>query len=208
MSTKDKIILAAAEEFATIGFHATTTRAICQRAGVNIAAINYHFKSKELLYKSVVGYLFDITANSDLTLVKIVNPQDAEAAIIKWVKVMLSNITSSEPLLSWKNRILFREILDPSELLPAFFDDYFKPRFDIIEYYIRLGMPSGATKEAVWTVIFSLLAQVLFYGQNRSLIAQVFAHEMLDLTNDYEKIAEEIAAGVCCRLDFNQGELR
>jgi TetR/AcrR family transcriptional regulator, regulator of cefoperazone and chloramphenicol sensitivity len=208
MDTKERIILAAAEEFANIGFHATTTRAICQRAGVNIAAINYHFNSKELLYKHVVGYLFDTTENIDLAPIKVSTPQEAEQAIREWIKSILLNITSSESLFSWKNRILFREMLDPSELLPIFFDEYFNPRFATIEYYIRLGMPDDASKDVVYLVIFSILGQLLFYGQNQSLIYQVLKNETPELESHYDKIVEYIADGVCSRLDFKQGDLR
>jgi TetR/AcrR family transcriptional regulator, regulator of cefoperazone and chloramphenicol sensitivity len=207
MGTKEKIILAAAEEFASIGFHATTTRAICQRAGVNIAAINYHFNSKELLYKHVVDYLFDVTENTDLKPVKVSTQEEIEEAILAWIKLTLINITSSESLFRWKNRILFREMLDPSELLPFFFNDYFKPRLVIIEYYVRLGMPAETAKETVWEVLFSILGQVLFYGQNQSLIAQVFKDEPMNFKKRYNKIAEYIADGVCSRLNFKQGNL-
>lgn len=208
MNTKEKIILAAAEEFANVGFHATTTRAICQRAEVNIAAINYHFNSKELLYKHVVGYLFDITENIDLKPAKVSTQQEAEQAIRKWIRSILMNITSSESLFSWKNKILFREMLDPSELLPTFFDEYFEPRFAIIEYYIRLGMPDDVSKDAVYLIIFSILGQLLFYGQNQSLIYQVLKNETPELETHYDKIVKYIADGVCLRLDFKKGSLK
>ena len=44
--TKQKILAAAEDLFATEGFHQTSLRAITGRAGVNLAAVNYHFGSK------------------------------------------------------------------------------------------------------------------------------------------------------------------
>ncbi len=49
-NTKECLLEAACHLFAEKGFSATTNRDICSRAGANIAAINYHFGSKEKLY--------------------------------------------------------------------------------------------------------------------------------------------------------------
>lgn len=52
-STKDKILGAAEELFATHGFAGTSLRQVTSRADVNIAAVNYHFGSKENLVNEV-----------------------------------------------------------------------------------------------------------------------------------------------------------
>ena len=51
--TKEKILDAAEELFGENGFAATSIRAITSRAGVNLAALNYHFGTKEALIDSV-----------------------------------------------------------------------------------------------------------------------------------------------------------
>src|SRR3546814_9740319 len=48
-STKDRILGAAEELFAQHGFSGTSLRQVTSRADVNIAAVNYHFGSKENL---------------------------------------------------------------------------------------------------------------------------------------------------------------
>jgi AcrR family transcriptional regulator len=51
--TREKILDAAEELFSENGFSATSVRAITTKAGVNLAALNYHFGSKDALVDSV-----------------------------------------------------------------------------------------------------------------------------------------------------------
>lgn len=50
--TNERIISAAIALFGQRGFEAASTREIAQRAGVQAPLINYHFKSKERLYRA------------------------------------------------------------------------------------------------------------------------------------------------------------
>ncbi len=52
--TKTKIIKTAEELFAIAGFHHTSLRTITAKAGVNLAAVNYHFGCKEALLEAIL----------------------------------------------------------------------------------------------------------------------------------------------------------
>lgn len=69
-STKNKIILVAMDIIASEGFQGITVRKIAAKAAVNVAAVNYHFGSKENLISEALSYLtvqlkdtFDILKN-------------------------------------------------------------------------------------------------------------------------------------------------
>lgn len=51
--TKTRILDAAENLFAARGFHNTSLREITKKAGVNLAAVNYHFGSKDSLFEEV-----------------------------------------------------------------------------------------------------------------------------------------------------------
>lgn len=53
--TRQRIIEASTYLFGVKGYDATSTREIAQRAGVNIASLNYHFKSKQGILEEVTG---------------------------------------------------------------------------------------------------------------------------------------------------------
>lgn len=57
--TKQKILDAAEHLFAREGFHCTSLRRITGTAGVNLAAVNYHFGSKEALLEEVLRRRLD-----------------------------------------------------------------------------------------------------------------------------------------------------
>ncbi len=52
-STKDSILNSAEKLFAERGYEATSLRAITTAAGVNLAAVNYHFQSKNQLLRAL-----------------------------------------------------------------------------------------------------------------------------------------------------------
>ena len=59
-STKERILAAAEELFAQHGFAGTSLRQVTSQAAVNIAAVNYHFGSKENLINEVFRRRMDV----------------------------------------------------------------------------------------------------------------------------------------------------
>lgn len=57
VATRDALIAAALPIFGRDGFHAASTRAIARAAGVNQAAIGYHFGGKKGLYLAVFEHI-------------------------------------------------------------------------------------------------------------------------------------------------------
>ncbi|MEF3697961.1 CerR family C-terminal domain-containing protein [Desulfolutivibrio sp.] len=56
---RQKLIEAGVRLFGLHGFEATSTRSLAAEAGVNLAAIPYHFGGKEGLYHAVVSHIVD-----------------------------------------------------------------------------------------------------------------------------------------------------
>lgn len=65
-STKDRILGAAEALFAQRGFDGASLRQLTSAAGVNLAAVNYHFGSKEKLVEQVLRRRLDVLSNQRL----------------------------------------------------------------------------------------------------------------------------------------------
>src|ERR1700682_4102017 len=57
--TKTRILDAAESLFMEHGFEATSLRSLTTAAGVNLAAVNYHFGTKEVLFRAVLTRRLD-----------------------------------------------------------------------------------------------------------------------------------------------------
>ena len=58
LDTRDRLVEAALQVFASHGFEGATTREIARRAGVALAALPYHFTTKEALWKAAADRIF------------------------------------------------------------------------------------------------------------------------------------------------------
>jgi AcrR family transcriptional regulator len=68
--TKEQIITVAERLFAEHGFAGTTLRNVVSEAGVNLAAVHYHFGSKEELYRAVVARFARPIVDRELALLE------------------------------------------------------------------------------------------------------------------------------------------
>jgi TetR/AcrR family transcriptional regulator len=58
VDTRERLVEAALEIFAARGFEGATTRAIAERAGVALAALPYHFETKDALWRAAADRVF------------------------------------------------------------------------------------------------------------------------------------------------------
>lgn len=92
-STKDRILGAAEELFAQNGFAGTSLREVTSRADVNIAAVNYHFGSKENLVNEVFRRRMDDMSAKRLARLKTavqLHPGELEPVLAAFVEPALA----------------------------------------------------------------------------------------------------------------------
>lgn len=125
--TKQLLLQAAMEVFGEFGLQGATTRNIAKRAGQNIAAITYHFQSKEGLYLAVAAAIADYIQQTYRPLAEEItqflqlppHEQDAER-IMSYLQRCLLNFTRlmTSPETLNLSRIMSREQLSPTDAYP------------------------------------------------------------------------------------------
>ena len=89
LSTEEKIIDAARKLFTQKGFSATRTRDIAEEADINLALLNYYFRSKQNLFQIIIEEKFDV-------LFGVINPvlSNSEISIEEKIETLVTNYTN------------------------------------------------------------------------------------------------------------------
>lgn len=115
--TKEFLIDCAGQIIAIKGFKDTTSKEICELAGENMAAINYHFGSREGLYREVLAHTYQ-------TLIG--RARGGQEDLENWTprqrleNFINENIYKALVEKSWEVRVWAREIINPSPFLKEF----------------------------------------------------------------------------------------
>ena len=166
--TKQRLLAAAGTLFAGRGFAATTMREIAERAGVNLAAANYHFGSKKDLYVAVLRDQFALIRGElerrggmpPPAVRRHLSRSDLEAILAARCRILLEFVLGPPP--SLHGALMQREFTDPTEALPVVLDEFVRPMFAEMAVIVAQMEPS-LSPEAVQRSTFSCVAQVVFY---------------------------------------------
>lgn len=93
--TRQRLLSAAAELIAEVGWGRVTTRAVAQRAGLPLGTVSYHFRGKqELLTQAALGTVEDLFPMAELAAVGTL------AELIGRIKILFGDRLSIDPVVS------------------------------------------------------------------------------------------------------------
>ncbi|MCR5856698.1 TetR/AcrR family transcriptional regulator [Mesorhizobium sp. J428] len=152
-STRMRILHAAEAEFADHGFDGVSVRQIALHADVPVALINYHFGSKEGLYRAIFEMRAPMIIDqriAGLRLAEMEPEQDRKVEmIVKAVLVPNLHMRSTEKNSSYA-RILAREVSDPKSHHRKVVAEFFDPiAYKVIEA-LQQAMPDRTIEEINW----------------------------------------------------------
>lgn len=111
--TRRHILETAVRLFAEHGYADTTSKMICKEAGVNLAAVNYHFGSRDDLYRAVLEDVHEHIVNEREMEAIMSTGRSAEERLGMVLDAYIANIYNAQ---SWHSRIWAHELIAPSAL--------------------------------------------------------------------------------------------
>ncbi|MBL8511272.1 MAG: TetR family transcriptional regulator [Betaproteobacteria bacterium] len=204
--TKSRILDAAEELFMEHGFEATSLRLITTAAGVNLAAVNYHFGSKEELFQAVLTRRLD-PMNQDR--LRLLTNYEARADITpltceKIISAMFIPALklARDPSQGGKNflRLLGRAYADPAPFIREFLSSQYADMIARFRAAFTRALPHVPREELSWRLHFVMgaLSYTLAGTDALKMIAQ---YQPDDADNDelvLKRLAPFLAAGLRC----------
>jgi AcrR family transcriptional regulator len=165
LETRERLLRTAARMFADRGFKRVTVRDICRRARANVAAVNYHFRSKLGLYREVLQVAIDALRSTTDAAKEAAEGCAADEKLRRFVHVHLRRLLAAGRD-DWIHRIINREIADPTSALDALVDQGMRPRIEYLSAVVAelVGCPPHDPR--VMRCVVSIQSQSVAYLPN------------------------------------------
>ena len=196
--TKDKILDAAERLFAQNGYAGTSLRMITAAAGANLAAVNYHFRSKETLIKAVYARRIGPVNEKRLAMLTAasgVSPS-LEEILRAFVGPMLELPTDVAAGVDFR-RLMGRMYVEPGEKVQEFLRDLMMPVGQRFITAFHRALPDLPRVELLWRLHFSI--GVIAHNLAGRYHLQMLSGGLCDPTDvnaNVERVVAFLAAGL------------
>ncbi len=179
--TKQALIHAAGELLAESEVGRVSTRAIAERAGVNLGTIHYHFGGKEELFKEVLR--FACPANEGDALRALIEdskqhldtPEGQLEAVARLVRHFMRTIFSpARP--RWCSRVIYQSLQRTGPLCAFLRDQMVKPSFATMTD-LALCLRPDWTSDAVYLWINMVIGPMVFHSDHREIVMDLLGSD-------------------------------
>jgi AcrR family transcriptional regulator len=202
--TKTRILDAAESLFMEHGFEATSLRQLTTSAGVNLAAVNYHFGTKEELFQAVLTRRLDPMNQERIDLLARLEreaggrPLSCEnilsAMLIPALKLARDEKRGGKNYL----RLLGRAYADPAPFIRNFLSAQYAEMIARFKEAFQKALPHLTKQEVTWRLHFVMgaLSYTLAGTDALKLLAQAMPHEKDNDELLLQRLAPFLAAGL------------
>lgn len=166
--TKARIIRTAGEVFGAYGFNGTTVRQITEKAGVNVAAVNYHFQDKFELYVRVLREAKEWT--QDVAVMEFSGSPEEQLRdfIFAFVRHLLD---PNRPV--WHVQVITHEMQQPTPALDVLIRELTEPLFNQVRSLAGAVCAVPLSDMNLDLLASSIVGQCLFYVRSRPMIERL-----------------------------------
>lgn len=163
IETRERILMTAGEIFAEKGYHDAKVEDICKHAKTNIAAINYHFGSKDQLYAKVWRRAFD-EANEAYPPEGGLGPDAPPEERLRGTIYSTVGKAVDPGRIGHAGKLLLREMISPTDVIEQVKHDAIRPMHDRMTRLMRELLGPKATDQEILLSITSVVHQCFAVG--------------------------------------------
>ncbi len=171
---RQNLLDAAGEVFAEKGFKAATVKAITDRAGANIAAVNYYFRDKEGLYVEAVKSACQCQ-NQRFPLPDWPPGTPPEQKLVDFIQTMARRMTD-DATRPWQRQLMLQEMAQPTPACRELVRDVIRPIAEQLGAIVGELLP-GAPPRKQSLVAFSIVGQCLYYRLAQPIVIELVGEE-------------------------------
>jgi len=206
--TQTRILDAAEELFMQHGFEGASMRMLTARAGVNLAAVNYHFGSKDALIEAVFRRRLDAMNTGRIAELYRLEKEAAgkaltpDAIIRAFIGASLRMIEDARG--GGRNfiRLLGRAYTEPAKPIRALIGQMYAPAMERFKAAFSRALPELPRDELVWRMhfMFGTLAYTLAATDTVQLIAGAKPEDRYDARVLQDRLTAFMSAGLLAPL--------
>jgi AcrR family transcriptional regulator len=187
---RTRLISEASRIFAEKGFAKASTREICLAAGLNVAAIHYHFGDKDGLYRVV---LLGPIQGFALALDGFDNPALPLAAALErlFAPFVGSDGGVDEAEAEVGMRLFLREMLEPTPVFAAAMAQHIGPVHERMAAFLARHIGVAEVDEDVHRLVFALVAMAHDYCMSREFM-RAMAPRLLEGADALERASTRL----------------
>jgi AcrR family transcriptional regulator len=206
--TRTRILDAAEELFMQHGFEGTSMRLLTTRAAVNLAAVNYHFGSKDALIEAVFRRRLDPMNAARIGALEKLEAEAAgralapEAIIRAFVGESLRMVEDAKGGGRNFSRLLGRTYTEPAKAIRALIGQMYAPTMERYKMALERALPQMPREELVWRMhfMFGTLSYTLAATDAVQLIAGCKPEDRHDARLLEDRLTAFLAAGLAAPL--------
>jgi AcrR family transcriptional regulator len=206
--TRTRILDVAEELFMQHGFEATSMRLLTSTARVNLAAVNYHFGSKDALIEALFRRRLD-PMNSERVAALDALEQQAGGQPLAPEQIIRTFIGASLRMIEDANgggrnfiRLLGRTYTEPTKQIRALIGQLYAPAMERFKAALARALPEVPLEELVWRMhfMFGTLSYTLAATDTVQLIAGCKPEDRYDAQLLEARLVAFLAAGLLAPL--------
>ena len=199
LNTKTQILNTAERLFATHGFAGTSLRHLAKEAGVNLAAVNYHFGSKEDLHGAVIGRMAKIITGHKLAaleeLENLETEHSVETILRAYIDSGMAYILEDAELCVTRAQFIARTRTESASVQQREAEQFSASQVRFLALFQR-ALPEQSEAELVWKLdmVVTMLIRVLTETGHKGMLLKSATKEDLDYA--VEELVKFSTAGI------------